>query len=96
VNIYELDENDRLDYGCNFRKWLAGPDKTDDDVIVSSSWVIDPGITQEDPTFDAHSTTIWLKDGVVGTTYEVTNEIHTFKGRIKQRTFGVLVVPIAN
>jgi hypothetical protein len=96
MNVYELDVSARLDYGVDWREWLAGPDETDDDVLVSSAWIVPAGITSENPTHDDYTTTVFLRNGVVGTTYELTNQIVTFKGRINQHTFGVRVVPIAS
>lgn len=96
MNVYTLDEGARLDYGVQWADWLAGVEGDDDDVIVSSSWTVDPGITSENPTHDDYTTTLFLKDGTSEVTYWATNQIVTFKGRIMQWTIGIMVVPVAN
>lgn len=58
------------------------------DTIVSSTWIIaegGSGLTIEGPphapSFVPTQTTIWLSDGVLGTSYLLTNHIATAAGR---------------
>jgi hypothetical protein len=96
MNIYELDEDARLDYGVDWSRWLRGPDGLDDDTIASSAWTADPGITMDGPTFDDYTTTMFLSEGTRGVTYKATNTITTAHGRITQWDIAVSVVEHVN
>lgn len=74
-----------LDYGYNWALWLGT------DTIVTSTWVVETGLTKGADTHDTTTTTVWLSGGTVGESYLVTNHIVTTGGRTDERTFSVSV-----
>ena len=91
-STFKQDPQAQLDYKVDWSAWL-GVGET----ITTSSWVLDPGITQGTPAPASHdntSATIWLSGGVAGTTYNVTNHIATSAGRINDRSISVHIVDL--
>jgi hypothetical protein len=60
--------------------------------IVSSSWTVPAGLTNDGVGSAAGVTSIYLKDGVLGTVYVVTNTILDTRGRQEDRSFEVSVL----
>ena len=82
---------EELDYVVNWASWLSGAE-----VITSSSWDGElPGMIMTTPgyeaSFDDTTTTVWLRDGVLGTIYWLRNTITTDGGRKAIRTITVKV-----
>ena len=91
-STFKQDPDAQLDYKVDWSLWL-GTSET----ISTSTWVVDPGITQGVPTGATHdntSATIWLSGGVVGTTYTITNHIATSAGRINDRSIVVRIIQL--
>jgi len=84
---FTKDPNAVLDYSVDWSAWLAG------DQISSSEWVLEDGaqLEQVTDTFTPTKTTVWLRGGIAGTTYLVTNRIVTSGGRTDDRTISVKV-----
>lgn len=78
-----------LDYRADWSKWLAKADPND--TIVSSSWSVPSGITQDSASFTTTTTTIWLSGGTAGRSYDVRNRITTAGGRVDDRTIRINV-----
>lgn len=79
------DPDEVLDYSINW----AGEDNDGpaaDDVIVTSTWDVPDGLTQDSEENTDTTTTIWLSGGTAGETYEVVNEIVTTGGRTWNQT----------
>jgi hypothetical protein len=85
-----------LNYGINWSKptdnWLG-----DGNTITQSTWVVSPtgvspALQQHGPTTNAGYAIVWLKDGVVGQKYIVTNNIVTSDGRKGSRSFEVRII----
>lgn len=71
-----------LDYSVDWTLWMD-----DGDTITSSTWTITPtGPALSASSHDTTTTTIWVDDGTVGVTYELTNHIVTSEGREDDRT----------
>ena len=83
----DKDPQETLDYRINWRAGLEPGDK-----IVSSSWSNPLNITVGQTTYTDTSTTIWLSDGIVGTTYQFTNTITTEAGRVLEQSVQITVV----
>lgn len=75
----------KLDYTLDWEEWLDG------DIIQSSTWELDPGLTLESATYEDPKTTLWLSGGGAGERYKVINHIITADGREDERSFTVLV-----
>ena len=76
-----------LDYSVDWLLWLAG------DEISSSEWLLEEGAVLEQVVASntATKTTVWLRGGLAGTTYLVTNRIVTAGGRTDDRTISVKI-----
>lgn len=86
VVSFSKDPDAVLDYVMDWTNWLNG------DIIISSSWTLDAGITQAGTGMSGTQTVVWLSGGTVGTSYQITNRITTQAGRTEDRTFQVNVV----
>lgn len=80
------DPNAVLDYTINWSSWLGS------DIISTSNWAADTGITIDDDSNDTDSATVWLSGGTSGASYAVTNSIVTAAGREDDRTIYILVM----
>ena len=63
---FDKDPNAILDYAIDYRLWLG------DDVIATSTWNVDEGITVEEspaPSVADGIATLWLSGGTVGQSY---------------------------
>lgn len=74
-----------LDYQVNWAAWLGS------DTIVTSTWTVPTGITQDSATNTTTTATIWLSGGTAGTSYELVNRIVTAGGRTAERTLTIKV-----
>lgn len=81
--------NEVLDYGWDCAKWIPVGD-----YIVTSTWIVDAGITVMAQGNDNTSTSVWLSLGTVAGRYACTNRIVTFHGRTIERTFYVRIVDL--
>lgn len=87
MRVYFKDPDDVLDYAIDYgKKWLKGGD-----TIVTSTYLIDAGITKVSDTHTTMMTTIWLSGGTADTQYKVTNRITTAQGRQKDITLRIHV-----
>ena len=75
-----------LDYGFDWSPWLSGAE-----VITSSTWYIDSGLTGGSESFNDTSTLVFLSGGGVGQDYTVTNRIVTDGNRTVERSFQVQI-----
>jgi hypothetical protein len=77
-----------LDYAIDWTDWLEG------DTIATSQWSVASGLTLITQTQVAGRCTAWLKDGVAGTEYTVTNTITTNNAtpRKESQSFRVMVI----
>ena len=83
-----------LDYAVDWSKVAKGSKVAwlqDGDTIISSSWAVDP--VEEDGGLELHSesatattTRVWIRGGVEGHTYTVTNLVESAAGRVDERT----------
>ena len=74
-----------IDYQIDWTAWLNG------DVISTSTWAADTGITVDSDSDDGSISTVWLSGGTAGTTYSVTNQIITTAGRTDDRSLSISV-----
>lgn len=75
-----------LDYVIDWTNWLAG------DVIVSSIWVVEAGLTQVSDSNTTSTATVWLSGGTDQTEYEVINTVITGYGRTESQCLTINVV----
>ena len=77
-----------LDYSIDWTDWLEG------DTISVSQWTVPAGLTLITQTQVAGKVTAWLKDGVLGAEYVVTNTITTANAtpRKEAQSFRVVVI----
>ena len=61
------------------------------DLILSSSWTVESGLTYVTDSKSANKTTIWVAGGAAGTAYLVTNRVVTSAGRTQDQSFTVQV-----
>jgi hypothetical protein len=76
----DKDKDELLDYTIDWSARLAT------DAIATSTWTVPSGLTTTMNSFDADSTTIWLKDGVDAVKYAILNHITTTGGRVMEQT----------
>lgn len=69
-----------LDYAIDWSAWLDG------DTITSSVWEVPAGLTVGASSNTTTISTIWLSDGVHGSSYQVKNTIETASGRTDRRS----------
>jgi hypothetical protein len=79
------DPDSVLDYTLDWSAWL------DDDTIVTSTFLVDSGLTKDSDSKTTTTTTVWLSGGTAGTNYGITNRITTTAGRTADRTFRIWV-----
>lgn len=79
------DVSDVLDYTINWGAFLLG------DQILTSNWTVPVAITIDDESNSTTASTVWLRGGVAGTTYTITNTITTAAGRTAERSFSLIV-----
>lgn len=80
------DPDATLDYTWDWYKWLPNGD-----LIITSEFIVDPGITVVLQTNTGTNCTVWLSGGVSGLPYQVTNRITTVQGRTDDRTVTIRV-----
>ena len=100
LKTFRKTSNEFLDYTIDWSKWLASGDS-----LTSSTWTItqietveegDPGpLTGSVQTNTTTMATIWLADGIVGESYDITNSIKTSAGRQEDRTIRILIIDAA-
>lgn len=80
-----------LDYLIDWTGWLGS------DTIVTSTWSAPPAsqIVVHNPSVDSSSkmALVWLKGGVAGGPFLVTNHIITAAGRQEERSLNVTIQP---
>lgn len=64
-----------LDYVFDWRDWLS-----DTEIISTSSWTVETGLTQDGATNTDSTATVWLSGGTAGECYKITNNITTNGG----------------
>ena len=72
-----------LDYAFNWALWLGT------DVISTSTWILDTGLTKVSDTNTSTLATVWISGGTAGATYNITNRITTAGGRTEDRSFSI-------
>lgn len=82
---FNKDPDATLDYTIDWTDWLGS------DIITSSDWVIEEGLTVGTDSNTSKTTSIWLGGGTAGTRYKCTNRITTAAGRIDDRSFYLAV-----
>jgi hypothetical protein len=80
------DPDAKLDYFVDWSRWLAG------DVIQSSVWAVDDGLTKSNESSSGTVTTVWVEGGEVDQEYELVNQIVTAGGRRNERTLTIRVI----
>ena len=75
------DPDEVLDYTLDWSGRLSG-----EDTIVTSSWTVPDGITNDDEERTNTSTTLWLSGGTEGQTYSFLNRVVTAGGRTMDQT----------
>lgn len=79
----EQDASSRLDYSQDWSDFLS-----DADSIIDSVWTADGNdLLLESPLIAGPITTVWVRGGVAGKTYRITNTIVTAEGRRDVRYF---------
>jgi len=85
IEAFVKDPSDQMDYGFDWSDWLGS------DTITASAWTVPTGITNFSTSNTTTTSTIWLTGGTHQTDYLITNQITTAGGRIKQRSFKIMV-----
>ena len=66
-------------------------DRLDGDVIATSSWTVQTGLTVGINAFSNTATTIWLSAGTLTRRYKATNRITTAGGRTHDQSIEILI-----
>lgn len=82
----EKDPDAILDYPMDWSSWLETGE-----TLVTSSWLVDNGLTKDSENNTTTASVVWLSGGVAGQTYLVTNRITTSLGRQEDRSFRIKV-----
>lgn len=80
-----------LDYAVDWSQWLVGGD-----TIVDSLWIVPNGLVIDPEHPPVHSGTVakvWIKGGVPGKQYVITNRIKTASGLTDARDRDIYVPP---
>lgn len=77
------DPDEVVDYGIN---WDDPPNSLAGDTILTSTWIVPPGITKNSDGATATTTTIWFSGGTVGENYSNVNRVVTVGGRTFDQT----------
>lgn len=87
-HVIEKTAASKVDYTVDW-----SPDMAADEIISTSTWAADDGITVETDSKTNQSTTVWVSGGTAGVKYKVTNTIVTNNNpaRTLQKT---LVIPV--
>jgi hypothetical protein len=91
------DPSDKLDYGWDWQKQpdpflaLGETITTSTWTAFTDEWVVSTDITLSDESHTETTTTVWVSDGVVGSTYRLTNHIVTSQSREKDETFEIYI-----
>lgn len=64
------------------------------ETITASQFFTTPGLSLSSPSATAHTATIWVSGGTLGTTYLVTNRIATSGGRQFDWSFTVTIAQL--
>jgi hypothetical protein len=84
---FTKDPDDVLDYSV---PWTDDPSWVDGDIIVASTFTVDPATVPDGDTapllvdsddFTDTATKVWVSGGTSGVTYEVVNHVTTSGGR---------------
>lgn len=75
-----------LDYGVDWSEFLPSGD-----VVVSSSWSGDAGVTLSDMVFSSSLAVVWVSGGVVDYVYRVVNTVTSSGGRTGVAEFQVRI-----
>lgn len=70
-----------FDYTIDWTDELGG------DTIVTSTWAVDNGLTQDSESETTTTTTIFVSGGVAGTVYQLTNTITSASRTYEQSIF---------
>ncbi len=86
------DPDEVLDYGIDWNGPAAegGPWLESGDVLESSTWTADDGITIQSSSFSDTQTTVWVSGGTAGEQYELENDVVTAGGRTASRTILII------
>lgn len=84
--VFTKEPGDRLDYDIDYKNVIIGNDR-----VLSSTWDVPTGLDDGD-SFGAKATKIWLKDGITGNNYTITNTMTTVQGRVFVRSFILRIV----
>lgn len=82
---FTKDPSALLDYTVNWVSWLATSE-----TISSSAWLTD-GLPVHDESNTSTAATVWVRGGIPGAWYRVTNRITTNQGRTNDYTFDLYV-----
>jgi hypothetical protein len=83
------DPDEVLDYKIDWTDRLE-----DDETILSSTWIVPVGLTQNSSITQAKTTTVWLSGGAtLGKIYKVLNRVVTSGGRTMDQTVELKVSP---
>lgn len=86
VPLREKQPDDLLDYPIDAAEWLASGDE-----VQSITVEADDGITVDSSSHTTDLAVVWLKGGEDGKTYDVSVEITTKQGRVKEFDFQLRV-----
>jgi len=73
------------DYTLNYTDYLGG------DTIVTSTWILPTGITNDLGTNTTTTTTIWLSGGIPERSYNIVNVIVTAGGRTEVQPIRIVI-----
>lgn len=79
------DPSEVKDYGWDWSDRLGA------DVIDTSTWAVDGGLTITDQSFSGSTAIVWLSGGTLNTIATATNTITTTGGRTHERTLKVWI-----
>lgn len=75
------DPNEVLDFTIDWSDRLVA-----DDTILTSTWTVPVGLVNQRVATTSVLATVWLGGGVLGTTYDVANQVVTAGGRTMDQT----------
>lgn len=85
LNPYRKDPDSVVDFAIDWSEYL------DTDVISTSNWTVESGITEDSSSNTTTVSTIFVSGGTARTKYQLTNRITTGGGRTEDQSIFIYV-----
>ena len=88
MKSFDQQPADRLDYGVDLTKWLVAGDS----VLTATASAIPLGLTLDVTDVNTSIPRVWVSGGSDNNEYQITLQVTTVVGRIKEFEFKISVI----